>query len=134
LQVPSFRLPSERSSDDRDLNDTLGISVEQYLAIQPAVRDDSLIVDGAALSVIPENTPKLLAAVGRLLHESRRNHRRDPAPETLRARVVALTNRGRAIANQLVALHNSARSERARELILEAATELRLILMRPGIE
>jgi hypothetical protein len=52
----------------------------------------------------------------------------------LRTRVADLTSRGRAIANQLVDLYNSARSERDRELILEAATELRIILMQPGLE
>ena len=49
-------------------------------------------------------------------------------------RVADLTRRGRAIANQFVALYNSCHSERDRELILEAATELRMILMQPGIE
>jgi hypothetical protein len=39
-----------------------------------------------------------------------------------------------AIANQLVALYHSAHSERDRELILETATELRLILMQPGLD
>jgi hypothetical protein len=38
------------------------------------------------------------------------------------------------IANQLVALYNSARSERDRELVLESATQLRLILMQPGLD
>ena len=49
-------------------------------------------------------------------------------------RVADLTRRGRDIANQLISLYNSAGSERDRELILEAATELRLILMQPSLD
>jgi hypothetical protein len=115
-----------------ELSELLGISVEQYLTIEPAVRDDSLVVDGAAISVIPENAPKLVEAVGQLLSQSQHAKRPGAAPQTLRTRVAALTSRGRAIANQLVALYGSCRSERDREFILEAATELRLILMQPG--
>jgi hypothetical protein len=117
-----------------EISQLLGISVEQYLAIEPAVREDSLIVDGAAISVIPENAPKLLEAVGQLLRQSRRDKRRTPPPETLRARAADLGNRARAIANQLVALYNSSNSPRDREFILETATEVRMILMQPGIE
>jgi hypothetical protein len=117
-----------------ELSQLLGLSVEQYTVIEPAVREDSLIVDGAAISVVPENTPKLREAVGQLLLRSRAATHRTPPPDTLRTRVADLTSRGRAIANQLVDLYNSARSERDRELILEAATELRIILMQPGLE
>jgi hypothetical protein len=84
----------------------------------------------SAVSLIPDNASKLLDAVGQIL----RNKSRDPPPETLRARVADLTRRGRDIANQIVALYNSAHSGRDRELILEAATELRMILMQPGLE
>ena len=117
-----------------EISQLLGISVEQYLVIEPAVREDSLIVDGAAISVIPENAPKLLEAVGQLLRQSRPDKRLTPPADTLRTRVAGLTRRGCAIANQLVALYNTARSERDRELILEAATELRMILLQPGTE
>jgi hypothetical protein len=117
-----------------ELSQLVGISVEQYVAIEPAVREDSLVVDGAAISVIPENAPKLLEAVGQLLRPPHRGQRPASPPETLHARVEALTSRGRAIAGQLVALYNSSRSERDRELILETATELRMILMQPGID
>jgi len=117
-----------------ELAQLLGISVQQYLAIEPAVREDSLVVDGAAISVVPENAPKLRAAVGHLLQQSHPAKRREPAHDTLRTRVIALTSRGRLIANQLVALYNSARSERDRELILESAAELRIILMQPGLD
>src|ERR1039457_392223 len=115
-----------------ELSQLVGLSPEEYLAIEPAVREHSLLVDGEAVSLIPDNAPKLLEAVGQLLHKSRRAKHRALPPETLRARVADLTRRGRAIANQLVALYNSCHSERDRELILEAATELRMILMQPG--
>ena len=116
-----------------ELSQLLGLSVRQYLAIESAIREDSLIVDGAAISVVPENAPKLLAAVGQLLRQSSAG-KRTPPPDTLRTRLADLTNRGRAIANQFVALYNSAHSGRDRELILEAATDLRLLLMQPGLE
>jgi hypothetical protein len=115
-----------------ELSQLVGLSVRQYLAIEPAVHQQSLVVDGATLSVIPENAPRILEAVGRLLNQSPRTRRSAPPPETVRARVADLTSRGRAIANQLVALYNSSSSARDRELILESATELRLILMQPG--
>src|ERR1017187_7476413 len=118
-----------------ELSQLIGISPQQYLAIEPAVREDSLVVNGEAVSLIPENAPKLLAAAGAILHPPRRNQRpprrnQPPArsPEPLRDRVPDLTSRGRAIANQFVALYNSAHSARDREFILEAATELRMML------
>ena len=117
-----------------EFSQLLGLSVEQYLAIEPAVHEDSLLVDGAAISVIPENAPKLLEAVGQLLSQSQCGKHRTPAPETFRTRVADLTRRGRDIANQLLDLYNSCHSERDRELILESATELRMILMQPGLE
>src|ERR1035441_10693615 len=110
-----------------ELSHLIGISPQQYLAIEPAVREDSLVVNGEAVSLIPENAPKLLAAVGAILHPPRRNQRPARSPETLRDRVADLTSRGRAIANQFVALYNSAHSARDREFILEAATELRML-------
>jgi hypothetical protein len=117
-----------------ELSQLVGLSVKQYLAIEPAIRQDSLIVDGAAISVIPENAPKILEAVGRLLNESPAGRRPLQRPESFRERVADLTSRGSVIANQLVALYNSARSERDRELVLESATQLRLILMQPGLD
>jgi hypothetical protein len=117
-----------------ELAQLVGLSVKQYLVIEPAIREDSLIVDGAAISVIPENAPKILEAVSRLLNESHSTRRPQPRPESFRERVADLTSRGSVIANQLVALYNSARSERDRELVLESATQLRLILMQPGID
>ena len=115
-----------------ELAQLIGISHQQYLAIEPAVREDSLVVDGSAISVIPENAPKILAAVGAILHPSRRNQRPVRTPESLRDRIADLTSRGRAIANQFVALYNSAHSGREREFVLEAATELRMMLMQLG--
>jgi hypothetical protein len=112
----------------------VGISPRQYLAIEPAVREHALLINGEAVSLIPENAPKLLDAVGQLLHHSRRIRRPTRPPQTLRQRVVDLTSRGRDIANQLVALYNSSPSARDREFILESATELRLILAQPGLD
>ena len=119
-----------------ELSQLIGISPRDYLAIEPAVREHSIVVNGEAISLIPENAPKILEAVGLVLHKSRRARRGDlvPFPETLRTRVFDLTRRGRDIANQLVALYNSSHSEGDRELILAAATELRMILMQPGLK
>jgi hypothetical protein len=114
-----------------EISQLVGLSPRQYLAIQPVLLEHSVLVNGEAISLIPENAPKVLEAVGQLLRETRRTKPREPAPETVRARAADLTRRGRIIANQLVALYNSSRSERDREFILESATELRLILMQP---
>ena len=120
-----------------ELSQLVGLSVKQYLAIEPAIRENDLIVDGAAISVIPENAPKILEAIGTLLNGSQPRARRPaavPSAETDRTRIADLAARGRAVANQLVALYHSSSSARDRELILEVATELRLILMQPGID
>jgi hypothetical protein len=120
-----------------ELSQLVGLSVKQYLAIEPAVREQNLVIDGAAISVIPENAPKILEAIGHLLNQSQPRDRRPapaPAAETVRTRIADLAVRGRAIANQLVDLYHSSSSPRDRELILEVATELRMILMQPGID
>ena len=116
-----------------EISQLVGISPRQYLAIEPVLREHSVLVNGEAVSLIPENAPKVLEAVSQLLRDARRTRRAAPKPETLRARAVNLANRGRDIANQLVALYDSACSDRDREFILEAATELRMILMQPGL-
>jgi len=113
-----------------EITQLVGLSPRQYLAIEPVVRENSLLVNGEAVSLIPENAPKLLEAIAEVLSQSRRKRRVRPA-ETVRTRVASLTTRGRAIANQLVALYNSSSSASDRELILESATELRMILMQP---
>jgi hypothetical protein len=113
-----------------ELSQLVGLSVKQYLAIEPAVREQNIVIDGAAISVVPENTPKILEAIGRLLHPSQLS--RDA--ETNRTRIADLATRGRAIANRLVSLYHASASPRDRELILEIATELRMILMQPGID
>ena len=116
-----------------EITQLIGLSPRQYLAIEPAVREHSLLINGEAVSLIPENAPKLLEAVGEVLNQSRRKRRARP-PETMHTRIANLTVRGRTIANQLVALYNSSSSARDRELILESATELRMILMQPGMD
>ena len=117
-----------------ELSQLVGISPREYLDIEPAVREHSIVVNGEAISLIPENAPKILEAVGQVLHKSRRARRHDRLPETLRSRVADLIRRGRDIANQLVALYNSSQSEGDRQLILEAAATLRMILLQPGRE
>ena len=117
-----------------ELSELIGLSPRQYLAIEPALREQGILANGEAISLIPENAPKVLEAVGELLRENRRATRSAPAPETLRQRVIDLTNRCRELANQLVAIYNSCPSGRDREFILESATELRMILMQPGID
>src|ERR1017187_4905715 len=108
------------------------IPPRQYLAIEPVLREHSVHVNGEVVSLIPENAPKVLDAVGQLLREARRPRNTAIPPQTLNTRVANLTRRGRKIANQFLALYNSAGSDRDRETVLEAATELRLILMPPG--
>jgi hypothetical protein len=119
-----------------EVSQLVGISPRQYLAIEPVLREHSILVNGEVVSLIPENAPKVLDAVGQLLREARRPRRTAPAPaaQTLTTRVADLTRRGRDIANQFLSLYNSSHSERERELILEAATELRLLLMQLGLD
>ena len=117
-----------------EISQLIGISPRQYLSIEPAIREHKLLVDGEAISLIPENAPKVLEAVGQLLFESRRTNRPAAPPETLRTRVADLTRRGHAIAAQLLALYNASRSASDRELIQESATELRMALMQPGLD
>jgi hypothetical protein len=120
-----------------ELSQLIGLSVKQYLAIEPAVRDQNIVIDGGAISVVPENAPKLLEAISGLLNQSPIRRRRPapvPSAETDRTRIADLASRGRAIATQLVALYHSSSSARDRELVLEVATELRMILMQPGID
>ena len=117
-----------------EISQLIGISPRQYLSIEPAIREHKLLVDGEAVSLIPENAPKVLEAVGQLLFESRRTRRPAPPPETLRTRVADLTRRGNAIAAQLLALYNASHSAADRELIQESATEIRMALMQPGLD
>ena len=117
-----------------ELSQLVGLSPREYLSIEPAIREHRLLVEGEAISLIPENAPEILQAISQILHKPRRARRLTPSPETLRARLADLANQGRALANQFVALYNSAHSDRDREFILEAATELRLLLMQPGLE
>ena len=117
-----------------ELSQLVGLSVRQYLVIQPAIHDQSLVVDGAAVSLIPENAPKILEAVGRLLNPSQRAARPEPPPSTFHTRLANLNSRGRHIANQLIDLYNSSRSQREREAVLESATELRMLLMQLGLD
>ncbi len=114
-----------------ELDELIGISPREYLAIEPAVREHSIVLNGEAVSLIPEDSPKILDAISQVLHKSRSRTRR--ARPTLHTRVTELTRRGRIIANQLVSLYNSARSPDDREFILESAAELRIILMQPGL-
>ena len=117
-----------------ELSELIGISPRQYLAIEPAVREDQLVVDGEVISFIPKNHPKIIAAVHQLLTQTPISKRRDPTPESIGAQLNDLAARGRAIANQLVDLYYAAYSRDDRERILEVTTELRLILMRPDTE
>jgi hypothetical protein len=112
----------------------IGLSPEEYLAIEPSIREHSLLVNGEAVSLIPENAPKLLEAVSHILHRSRSRKRPVGPPETVCTRAAGLGKQARDLANRLVALYDSASSARDREFILGIATEIRLILMQPGLD
>jgi hypothetical protein len=104
-----------------ELSQLVGLSPGEYLEIEPVVRNHCVIVKDEPVSLIPERAPELLEALGVLLAKSRAAGRRRISSERLRARA-------RAIANQLVSLYHSSRSGPDRDLILQAATELRDIL------
>ena len=112
-----------------ELSQLTGISPRQYRAIQPAVRDDTFLVEGEALSLIPKNAARITEAIDRLLQ---RKH--SPSNLTVAARISSLAARGRAIANQFLSLYCNARTGTERELLLEAASEIRVILLQLGID
>ena len=116
------------------LSQLVGITPEQYLAIEPAVREDNLLIDGEAIGLIPENTPRITTAIRILLSQSEQPKLRDLSAQSVAARLAHLLHRGRAIANQLLSLYESSSTAHDRELILEGATELRLILLQLGID
>src|SRR5260370_730045 len=67
-------------------------------------------------------------------HSPPRPARPAPSPESVPRRLAALPARRRAAAHQLIDLYHSPSSPRDRERILQVATELRMILMHPGID
>jgi len=117
-----------------EISQLVGISVRQYEALEPVLREHRVLTDGETVSLIPDKAPKVLEAVSQLLRDARRPRRTAPRPQTLRERAADLAGRCRILANQLVELYNSCHSPRDREFILEVATELRLILMQPGLD
>jgi hypothetical protein len=117
-----------------EISQFIGISPREYLAIEPAIRENGIVLSGETISLIPDNAPKIVEAVGLILRKSRKCKEHDLPSKTIHDRLADLTRRGRTIANQLVSLYNSCHSQRDREHILESAMELRMILMQPGID
>ena len=108
-----------------EISQLVGISPRQYLAIEPTVREHSLLVNGEAVSLIPEGVPKILEAVSLTLRKPRRPRRPALSPDRFRASVFELTNVGRTTALQLLGLFHSCHSRPDQMLVLDAATELR---------
>ena len=117
-----------------ELSDLVGITPRQYLAVEPAVREDQLVVDGEAISLIPKNAARIGEAVSKLLYRSSSAEPSEPAADSVRRRITELGDRGRQIANQLVELYRARRTREEGELILEIATDIRLILLQPDSE
>jgi hypothetical protein len=107
------------------------ITPKQYLSIEPAIQDDRLLADGEAISLIPANAPKIVAALERMLARTPKPPR---PPQTRAARIAAIAGRCRDFANQLIAIFDHSDNSVERELIVEAATELRLILMQAAVD
>src|ERR1035437_3180039 len=91
-----------------EVSQLVGISPRQYLAIEPVLREHSVLVNGEVISLIPETAPNAPDAAGQIPREARRTRRAAPPAQTVSARVADLANRGRAIAHQLTALYKSA--------------------------
>ncbi len=117
-----------------EISQLVGISPRQYVSIESVVRQHSTQLNGQTISLIPENAPLVLDAVDQLLRQSRRTGHQPRSSESLRQRVIKLTNRARDIAHQLVRLHHNSHSAADREFILEAANELRIILLQPDYD
>jgi hypothetical protein len=108
----------------------VGISARDYASIAPNIRSDALFVDGHSISLIPSNAPGLVEAVDRLLAR-----RRPARPASTRAsRIARLAARCRDLAARLVSLYDKAASMTERELILEAVSEIRVLLLEVGID
>ena len=99
----------------------VGISPREYLEIEPAVREHCVVVNGEALSLVPEKAPAFGEALRLLLRKSRKSRRRCLSPEALRSR-------GCGVANQVVSLYRSCGSPSEREVLRDAAAEMRGIL------
>ncbi len=117
-----------------EVSQLIGISPRQYLSIEPAIREHKLLVNGEAVSLIPENAPKVLEAVGQLLCESRRTtaplpRQRRCAPESPISPAMDTPSPPNSST-----LYNASRSASDRDLIQESATQLRMALMQLGLD
>ena len=102
---------------------------------RPAVDRDPqapVLVDGQAVSLIPESVPKILEALTPILRKSRRPRRPALSPGKFRASVFELTNLGRTTLLQLLDPFDSCHSRPEQVLVIEAATELRGYIMHLG--
>lgn len=106
-----------------ELSQLVGITSEQYAAIEPDVREGRLLVDGDGISLLPENAPELHAAVNRIL-AARAPSRASVPSATFEDRVADLTRRGRKIALELLALYYAAATTDHRDLVVHALNKV----------
>ena len=114
-----------------EISELIGLSPRQYLAIEPALREQGIVLNGEAISLLPENAPKVLEAVGQLLRETAATS--PPlANRNLRERVIDVTNRCRQLARNWP--HSTSRLHPPRQLLRRIRDENTLTSRsrRPG--
>lgn len=104
-----------------EISQLIGLSPREYLEIEPAIRENSVLLNGEAISLIPEKAPAFIDALKVAMRSTRKKSRRKLVPEALR-------RRGYNVARELVLLYHCTGSEPDRELLRDTAVEMREIL------
>jgi len=101
-----------------ELAQFVGITPEQYAVIEPLIREGRLQSNGESISLVPENSAELEAAVHNILADAAPDA---PRPALSRIdRLARIVARGRTLVSQLRSLYNEASSDADRDLVLNA--------------
>ncbi|HLK69387.1 MAG TPA: hypothetical protein VKU19_38415 [Bryobacteraceae bacterium] len=98
-----IKLLNEFGPDYFELSQLTRVSPETYRAIQPALQDKTLHVEGEAIALIPENTARISAAVAKL----RKASNPEASKPSQWTQLEALEKRSYAIVDELVELAGS---------------------------
>lgn len=101
-----------------ELAEFVGITPEQYAVIEPVIQEGRLRSNGESISLVPENSAELVAAVHNILADAAPAAPRPPLSRCDRLpRIVA---RGRTLISQLRSCYDEASSEADRDQVLDA--------------
>ena len=104
-----------------EISQLIGMSPREYLELEPSIRENSVLLNGEAISLVPEKAPAFIDAPKAAVSKRRKKNRPKPTPEALR-------RRGYNVARELVFLYHCTGSERDREFLRDTAAEMREIL------